>query len=228
MLCHSCILRGPQQRGIKSEVATPPLPSGGAKRGRKCYVTLALLGVPNEKEQNEMWQPHFCLLGGPKEGRNAMETLHSRGSPTPSTGSKIRSGPQQGGTKSEVATSPVPSPGPKRGRICYVTLAFSGVLNKGEQSQKWLPHFCLLGGPKEGENATAPLVSWGSPTPITACKIRGGPNKGEQNQNWLSHPCLLGGPKEGRNATQPLHSRGSPKRALMPHATFAASTSRTS
>ena len=26
------------------------------------------------------------------------------------------------------------------------------VPNKGEQNQKWLPHPCLLGGPKEGNN----------------------------------------------------------------------------
>ena len=48
--------------------------------------------------------------------------LHSWGSPT--KGSKIRSGPQQRGTKSEVATSPLPSRGPKGGRKCYVTPAF--------------------------------------------------------------------------------------------------------
>ena len=41
MLCHPCILRDPQQRGTKSEVATSPLPSRGPKRGRKCYVTPA-------------------------------------------------------------------------------------------------------------------------------------------------------------------------------------------
>ena len=45
---------------------------------------------------------------------------HSLGSPTK-------------GTKSEVATSPLPSWGPKRGRKCYVTLAFSWVPNKGDK-----------------------------------------------------------------------------------------------
>ena len=34
--------------------------------------------------------------------------------------------------------------GPKRGRKCYVTPAFSGIPNKGEQNQKWLPHPLLL------------------------------------------------------------------------------------
>ena len=40
---------GPQQRGTKSEVAASPLPSRGPKRGRKCYVALAFLGIPNAK-----------------------------------------------------------------------------------------------------------------------------------------------------------------------------------
>ena len=189
MLRHPCILGDPQQqaRGAKSEV------------------------VPNMGEQNHKWLPHPYLLGGPKEGRNATSPLHSRGSPMPSAGSKIRSGPQQRGTISEVAASPLPCRGPKRGRKCYVTLAFSGTANKGEQNQKWLPCPCLVGGPKEGRNATSPLHSRGSPTP----------SAGSQNQKWsptkgnkirsgclrltfpraqrrvemLRHPCILGGPQ---------------------------------
>ena len=94
--------------------------------------------VPNIGEQNYKWLPHPCLLGDPKEGSNAMSPLHSRGSPTPSAGSKIKSGPLQRGTKSKVAASLLPSWGPKGGRKCYVTLAFSGIPNakRGEQNQK--------------------------------------------------------------------------------------------
>ena len=93
-----------------------------------------------------------------------------------------------------------------RGRNAMSRLHSRGSPNKGGQNQNWLPHPCLLGGPKEGGYATSLLHSWGSP------------NKGGQNQNWLPHPCLLGGPKEGRNAT----SRGSAnKRGLkknwLPH-----------
>ena len=51
----------------------------------------------------------------------------------------IHGGPQQRGTKSELAASTMPSQGPKSGRKCYVTPAFSGVPNKGEQNQNWLP-----------------------------------------------------------------------------------------
>ena len=58
-----------------------------------------------------------------------------------STGSKIRNGPQQRETKSEMAASPLPSWRPKRGRKCYVTPPFSGIPNakRGEQNQKWYP-----------------------------------------------------------------------------------------
>ena len=37
------------------------------------------------------------------------------------------------GTKSEVAASPLPSQGPKRGWSCYVTPAFSGVPKEGDK-----------------------------------------------------------------------------------------------
>ena len=107
-----------------------------------------------------------------------------------------------------MATSPLPSRGPKRGRNYHITLAFSGVPNaklavkmrKGSlspafsgaqkkaallynhcilrvpqrqvrrQNQKWLPHPCLLRGPKEGRNATYGAAFSGSPTPRTATK----------------------------------------------------------
>ena len=89
--------------------------------------------------------------------------MHSWGSPT--KGNNIRCGclsgaqkraemlhhpcilgdPQQRGTKSEVAASPLPSRGPKRGRKCYATPAFSGVPKQGDK---------VKGGPKEGGSAT--------------------------------------------------------------------------
>ena len=122
----------------------PCLP-GGPKRGRKCYVTPAFSGVPSAKrgDQNQKWPPHPCLLGRPKEGGGAMSPPHSRGSPTR----------QARGSKSEVATSPLPSREAKRGRRCYVTPAFPG-------------------GPKDGGNATSPLHSRGSPS--KGNKIRSG------------------------------------------------------
>ena len=237
MLCHPCILGHPKQRGTKSHVATSPLPSRGPKRGRKCYVTPAFSGINNKGEQNENWLPHHCLLGGPKEGRNAMSPLHSR--PSQTKGNKIERGyltpafsgaqkrakmlchpcilghPKQRGTKSHVATSPLPSRGPKRGRKCYVTPAFSGIPNKGEQNQTWLPHPCLLGGANEGVNAMSPLHSRASQT--KGNKIRHGYltpafSGAQKRAEMLCHPCILGHPKQRGTkldvATSPLPSWG--------------------
>ena len=204
-------------------MAASPLPSWGPKRGRKSYVTPTFSGIPKAKrgKQNQKWSSikgnkirsgrlTLAFSGPGKEGGNATSLLHSQGSPTPSAGCKIRSSRQQRGTKSEVAASPLPSQGPKRRRKCYATLAFSGIPNEGEQNQKWMPHPCLLGGPKEGGNYTPPLHSQFHHRQAWGAKSELAPNKEEQNQKWLPHPCLLGGPKEGRNATSPLHSRGSP------------------
>ena len=218
MLAHPCILGDSQrqEQGAKSEAVT------------------------NKREQSQKWLPHPCLLlRGLKEGRNAMSPAHSRVSPR--KGNKIRSGslscalpgaleraeilcepcslrdPQQ----SDVATTTLPSPEPKRGQKCYVTLAFSGVTNKGEQNQKGLPDPCLLRGLKDGGMLRHPCILGdpqcqaqgvetevaGSPLPSRGPKrwrkhyvtptFSGIRNKGEQNQKWLPHPCLLGGGKRG-------------------------------
>ena len=141
MLCHPCILGDPQHRGTKSEVATSPLPSRGPKRGRKCYVIPAFSGIPNAKreEQNQKWSP------------TKGNTIRSARLTRASSGAQMRAemlhhpcilgDPQHRGTKSEVATSPLPSRGPKRGWKCYATPAFSRIPNakRGEQNQKWFP-----------------------------------------------------------------------------------------
>ena len=122
------------------------------------------------------WLHHPCLPGGLKLGGIATQPLRSRGSPI--EGDKITSGyiiptfpgaqnwavllrnpyvlggPQWNGTKSKVATSPLPSRGPDTGRYCYVTPAFSGVPNGRGQNEKWLHHPYLLRGPTLGGIAT--------------------------------------------------------------------------
>ena len=77
-----------------------------------------------------------------------------------------------------------------------VTPAFSGIPKKGKQNQKRLPHPCLLGGPKEGGNATSPL------------HYRGSPTKGSKTKSEVATSPLPS--QEGGNAMSPLHSRGSP------------------
>ena len=64
-------------------MATSPLPSQGAKRGRNCYVTPAFSGVPNAKRGDKIRSGYLtntfsraqkradllrnpCILGGPR------------------------------------------------------------------------------------------------------------------------------------------------------------------
>ena len=83
----------------------------GPKRGPKCYVTPAFSGVPNEWAQNQKSKRMLgvtMMLLVPKCGfKDCPGFLNSTG-----------------------------RLGPKRGRKCYVTPAFSGVPNKGGQNQK--------------------------------------------------------------------------------------------
>ena len=159
-------------------MAASPLPSRGPKRGRKCYVTPAFSGIPNKGELKLTWLPHPCLVRGPIEGGNAMSPLQFRVSPTPSAGSKSKVVRKKRGIKSEVAASPLPSRGPKRGRKCHVTPAFSGIPNakSGEQNQKW--------SPTKGNKIRS------------GCLTRaflGAQRRGEM----LSNPCLLRGLRTG-------------------------------
>ena len=254
--------RASSTKGTQSELATSPLPSRGPKRGRNCYATLAFSGVPNPRRGDEIRRGSLTpAFSGARKRVEATRPPHSRGSATK-------------GTKSEVATSPLPSRGPKRGWNGYATPTFLGGPNakRGDkirsgcltpafpgaqkrvellatqafsggwqrqargQNHKWLPHPCLLGGPKEVGFATHPAFS-GSPNAKHVDKIRSGsltlaffgdpiegesatpplhsrgsPTKGTKSEVATSppHPCLLGGQKEGGIATQPLHSQGSP------------------
>ena len=70
-------------------------------------MTPAFSGVPNKDEQNQKWLAFA-------QARKRAEMLRHP---------CILVGPQQRGTKSEVAAS------------CYVTLALSGVPNIGEQNE---------------------------------------------------------------------------------------------
>ena len=171
-----------------------------------------------------------CLLGGPKEGGNARSPLHSRGSPTPSAGSKkqkrsptkgnkIRSGclnpafsgaqkrarllrhpcilgdpqrqargakkisscPQQRGTKSDVAASPLPSRGPKRAEMlpCNAKRGEQKIKNglggtKSEVAASTLPSRW----PKRGQDCSVTPAFLGIPN-----AKRGHAKRGEQKKN---------------------------------------------
>ena len=115
-----------------------------------------------------------------------------------------------------MATSPLPSEGPKRGQNCYATAAFLGTPNaklgeksksgrnccvtpaflgvpnakRGEKIRSDYPNLAFAGAQKKAELLHNPCIL-GDPQR----QARG------QNQKWLPHPCLLRGRKEGGIAT---------------------------
>ena len=99
--------------------------------------------------------------------------------------------PDQKEAKTELATPPPAlTEALKRAELlCNPYILGSPQHQAQGENQNWLPHPCLVGGPKEGGIATYPLPSHGSPI------------KRGHNQNGLPHPCLVGGPKEGGIAT---------------------------
>ena len=161
-------------------------------------VTPAFSGVPNAKrgEQNQRSSPtkgnkitSGCLTPAFSGTQRRAQILRHR---------CILGGPQRQprGAKSEVAISPLPSREPKRGQKCYVTPAFSGIPKKRQRNQKWVPHPCRLGGPKQGGKATTHLHSRGSPTKVN--KITRGCGTlafsgAQKRAKMLCHPCILGG-----------------------------------
>ena len=209
MLHHPCVLGCPQRqaRGAKAQVVVALLTSGQPKRGQKCYVTPASSGVRNAKrgEQNKKWLSHPCLLGGQKEGGNALPPLPSRGSPTPSAGINITNdclNPDflDAEKRAEMLRipcilggTPTPSAGSKI-RSGYLTPAFSG----GKKRAEMLCHTCLLREPPwQGRGAKSEMVatlltSW-QPKRGRKCFVTlassGVPNakRGEEKQKGLSH-----------------------------------------
>ena len=200
---HPCILGVPKQRGTKSKLAASPLPSRGPKRRHKCYVTPAFSGSPNkggQKQsrlphplpsrgspskggQNQKWLSHPCLLGGPKEGENAMLPLHSRESAT--EGDKIRSRYQKHNKDRPGVLNSTGKLGPKRGRK-YVTPAFSGIPKQRGTKSKLAASPLPSRGPKRGQKCrVTPAVS-------RVPKQRGG------GSELAASPLPSRGPKRGR------------------------------
>ena len=101
-------------------MAGSPVAASGPKIGLKCYVTTAFPEFPNAKleERNQKGLADPCLVGGSKEGVNAMSPPHARGSQH-----------QTWGAKSGEALPPLPSRGAQKERKCYPSPAWLGVPN---------------------------------------------------------------------------------------------------
>ena len=157
----------------KSKVASSPLTSQGPTSGKKGYITPAFSGVPRapNKTRNELFTLAFS--GAYKCLRNCYAT-------------HVFPGSVEEGTKSEAATSPLPSQVPtivQNRNPCVL----GGPLRRG-QNQKWEHHPFVLTDQKWVEA-------------LRNCFVPAGPLKRGQNQKCLHHPCLLGSPKLLRIAT---------------------------
>ena len=150
---HPCLLGTPKKGGDNTSICI----LGDPQRQKQVAKSEV---VPNKEEQNQKWLLHSCPWG-PKSGRKCYVTPAFSGAHKRAEMLRvpcILGNHQHRGTKSEVATSPVPPRGPKRGHKCDVTRAFSGIPNIGEQNQNCLPHPCLLAGPQEGEMLCHPCI----------------------------------------------------------------------
>ena len=203
----------------------------GAHKRAEVLRNPCILGGPQRKGrvENEYWLPDHCLLKGLEEGGSATQPLRSRGSPTPSVG-----------RKSEVATSPLPSRGPRRGRKCYVIPAFSGVpdakrrekfrsgyltpaFSAGQRGRKCYvtPAFSWVPNAKRGKKikrAASPLPSRG-PRRGRKCYITpafsGIPNaKRRRNSEVATSPLPSWGPKRGRKCCVTSAFSGCPQRQV--------------
>ena len=203
----------------------------GPKRGRKCYVTPAFSGVPNKGGQNQKSKRTLgvtMMLLVPKHGfKDCPGFLNSTGRLGPKRGRKCyvtpafsrvpnKGGQNQKSKRTLGVTMMLLVPkhgfkdcpgflnstgrlGPKRGRKCYVTPAFSGVPNKGGQNQKskrTLGVTMMLLVPKRGfKDCPGFLNSTGrlGPKRGRKCYVTPAfsrvPNKGGQNQK---SKCTLG------------------------------------
>ena len=95
-----------------------------------------------------------------KEGTIAFQRKPTRYRPRDTSTSTSTNGR---GTKSELATSPLPSRGPKSGRKCYATLAFSGVPNRRGTKSELATSPLPSQGAKKGQKCYAISVFLGVP-----------------------------------------------------------------
>ena len=165
------------------------------------YITPPCSGVPNNGDKITTSYITPTFLGGRNGAEWQDNPCLSGGAPTM-------------GTRSEVATSPLPSWGPRIGRNRYVTPVCSGVPNKGGKITRgyitrafsgvrncveWLNNPCVLRGHQQWEQNEKWLrrpyllrglgVRNGNITPA----FSGGPQQWGQDPKWLYHSCLLGG-----------------------------------
>ena len=120
-------------------MAAVAVPSRVPNRGRRCDVTRAFSGAPDNGGAFSGAQMcaevlcHPCILGGSPTKVNKIRIgCLSHAFSRAQQWALHSGGPQERATEIRLAPSAMASRGPKSGLKCYVTPAFSGVPNKGE------------------------------------------------------------------------------------------------
>ena len=130
MLHHPCILGGPQQREQNQKSKPTPgvtLMHHATKRGFKyCPGFLNSTMMVGAQKRAEMLH-HPCILGGPQQREQ-----NRKSKPTPGV-TMMHHATKRGFKDCPGFLNSTGRLGPKRGRKCYITPAFSGVPNKGNK-----------------------------------------------------------------------------------------------
>ena len=179
MLCNPYTLGGPQTKGdkIRSGCLTPAF--SGAQKRVEVVRNPCILGGPRRKGEKSEVAASPLPSWGPTKGRKCYVT------------SAFSRGPKQGRDKIRIGCLNPAFAGPERGRKSYETPAFSGSPNKGGKNHIWLPHPCLVRGPKEGGSATKTLHS------------RGPQTKGDNIRIGCLTPAFLGAHKRVESLHNP-------------------------
>ena len=173
VLHHHCILRGPETRG---------------QRGRKCYITPAVLGVPKQRDK---------VKSGPPKGRKCYITPAFLG--VPNYGTKLKVAPRW----AEMGRHPCVLGGPQTrgqsqrwptsGTSATSTLCSRGSPNKGSKGKlahkgvQVLRHPGVLRSPHKTGTTSKVAHKWAE---------------------VLHHPCVLGGPQtRGQSQRWPRSER---------------------
>ena len=225
-------------------MATSTLAFSGAQDWAELLCNSCVIGGPQNRGQNHTWLRHPCLLKGPRLGGIAPCARVFSG--VPQKGDNMRSGyinpafsefqdwaellrnhcvlrhPQKRGTKSQVATSLLPSREPKSGRSSDKLVHSRGSLEKGVKitsgyinpafsgAQDWaelIRNPVYPGFPRKRDKITSGYITPPSRGPkigrnhYVTPVVLGVPEKRGQNHKWLHHPCLLGGTRLGGIAT---------------------------
>ena len=165
MLCHPCILRGPQRqaRAAKSEMAASPLPCREDQKRKEMLRHPCILGAPQRQARGAKAEVvvSFVTSWHPQRGRKCYITPACSGVPNVKRGeqkhkwlfhSLLFGGPKDVGH----ATSPLHprgSPTPSAGSIIRsgdLIPAFSG----GQKRAEMICHACILRGPQRQARGT--------------------------------------------------------------------------